>query len=238
MERLAQLADRYGLDTAQSDQLSAVISAVLADSRSPTAIRDADGVIDLHVADSLVALEVPAVRAARRLVDIGSGAGFPGVPLAVALPDASVHLLDSQTQRCLFLRRLCSQAALGNAEVVWTRAEAWRPPPAVEVVVARALAPQPVVLEYAAPLLAPGGMLVDWRGSVSETEIAQAMAAAEILGLMRVGVRQVQPFPSATRRFLHLYLKVRATPERFPRRAGMAAKRPLGRDGSRPDHRM
>jgi 16S rRNA (guanine527-N7)-methyltransferase len=92
----------------------------------------------------------------------------------------------------------------------------------------RALAAQAVVLEYAAPLLRLGGTLVDWRGKRVQGEEDASVAVAETLGLRRVEIRHVEPFEGATDRHLHVYVKADATPERFPRRAGIARKRPLG----------
>jgi 16S rRNA (guanine527-N7)-methyltransferase len=95
-------------------------------------------------------------------------------------------------------------------------------------VLARALAPQPVVLEYAAPLLRMGGTLIDWRGRRNADEERAAARAAQTLGLRLAEVRKVEPFPAATDRHLHVFVKDRETPDRFPRRAGIARKRPLG----------
>ncbi len=232
VERLARLGETFGLSLLQQGQLACLLDEITSDLHAPTAIRDWSQAVDDHLADSLVALEVPALRAAAQIADIGSGAGFPGLPLAVALPAVQLSLVESQARRCTFLRRLCSKAKLANATVVCSRVEQWAyGQGANDVVLARALAPAPVVLEYAAPLLRMGGMLVDWRGHVSETDHQQALRAAEILGLASAEVRKVIPFPGATARFLYLYLKVRATPEQFPRRPGMALKRPLaGKD--------
>ena len=86
-----------------------------------------------------------------------------------------------------------------------------------------------MLCEYAAPLLADGGVLVAWKGAVDEDEAADGATAAALLGLEPVEVLAVDPYPAAERRTLHLYRKVAPTPERFPRRAGMALKRPLVR---------
>jgi 16S rRNA (guanine527-N7)-methyltransferase len=96
-----------------------------------------------------------------------------------------------------------------------------------DLAVARALAPQPVALEYAAPLLRVGGRLIDWRGRRDPREEARSMTAAEQLGLELAEIRHVVPFEGARARHLHVYLKVRDTPARFPRRPGIARKRPL-----------
>jgi 16S rRNA (guanine527-N7)-methyltransferase len=153
------------LTAGQQHQLGAVLRMLAADEHAPTAIREPEQAAQLHLADSLMALELDVVRAAERIADLGSGAGFPGLALAVALPTAGVSLVESQRRRCEFLERVCAAAEVENARTVWARAEEWDEGISRnDVVVARALAPQPVVLEYAAPLLRMGGALVDWRG--------------------------------------------------------------------------
>ncbi len=220
---------RGSLNAGQISQLAAVLRMLEADEHAPTAVRAAEQALDVHVADSLAALELDAVRTAQRIADLGSGAGFPGLALAVALPAAEVSLVESQRRRCEFLERVCAAAGIENARVVCARVEEWRDGLGRnDAVVARALAAPPVVLEYAAPLLRLGGSLVDWRGRRVRREEDAALRAAAELGLRRVEVRRVEPFQGARDRYLHLYLKVTDTPARFPRRPGIARKRPLG----------
>ncbi len=226
---LARLAGQYDLSSDQLSQLTVVLGRLQDDAHAPTAVRDVDRAVNAHVADALAALELDTMNAAAVIADIGSGAGFPGVALAIARPDAAVRLIESQRRKCEFLESVCVDAEIENASVVWARAEEWREGLAGnDAVAARAVAAQPVVLEYAAPLLRLGGTLVDWRGRRVEGEEDAALRAADELGLRRTEVRAVAPFEGATDHHLHLYLKVRDTPERFPRRAGMARKRPLG----------
>ena len=228
-ERLEQLARRHALNSAQREQLGAIVAELVADEHAPTSVRDPETAVNVHVADALSALELGVVGAAHTLVDIGTGAGFPGVPLAVALPDAQFWLVESQARKCVFLRRVCHSAGVLNAEVVCARAEEWTDgSERCDVALARAVGPPAVVLEYAAPLLRLGGSLVDWRGRLRAGESAGAEKAAGELGLEPAGAHEVRPFPGTSQRNLYLYLKVRATPERFPRRPGMARKRPLG----------
>ena len=104
-----------------------------------------------------------------------------------------------------------------------------------DVVTARALAALPVLCEYAAPLLREGGALVAWKGAVDEREEADGLHAAEVLGLAREEVRAVVPYPGSQRRTLHVFRKVGPTPAGYPRRPGMAAKRPLTAPGIRSD---
>lgn len=187
-------------------------------------------VVDDHLADSLVALELEPVRAARWVADLGSGAGVPGLPLAIALPETSVSLVESAARKCEFLTRAIAACGVENARAVQARAESW--PDGLEscdLVTARALGPLEVVVEYAAPLLVLGGALVAWRGRRdADAEAAAARAAVEV-GLEPTEIRPVKPFPGAQHRYLHLMSKVTSTPRGFPRRPGMAVKRPLGR---------
>jgi 16S rRNA (guanine527-N7)-methyltransferase len=230
---LDALVARYGLGPAQRDRLTALLEILARDARAPTAMRTAERALDGHIADSLVALELEPVRLAGSIVDIGAGAGFPGLALAVALTASEVRLLESQRRKCAFLSDVCAELRLDNATVVCARAEQW-PAGAVahDVAVARALAAQPVVLEYAAPLLWLGGSLVDWRGRRDSAEEEAATRAAGELGLRREEVRRVQPFAASRDHHLHVFVKEAPTPARFPRRAGVAHRRPLGASAS------
>jgi 16S rRNA (guanine527-N7)-methyltransferase len=228
--RVQTLAHLYGLPPRAHVQMTTILETLAAEDRAPTTVRDPGEALDTHLADSLVALEVERLRSARRIADIGTGAGFPGLALAVALPASEMRLVESQSKKCRFVRRLIAAAEVDNARVVESRAEEWREGlGAHDAVLARALAPPAVVLEYAAPLLEPGGVLVDWRGRRDAAQEQAALGAAEQLGLELVEVRSVKPFPAARDRHLHVYLKVGDTPSRFPRRGGMARKRPLVR---------
>lgn len=227
-ERLQALSER-GLDSVQLRQLESILRQLQQDAHAPTTVRDAREAIDAHLADSLVGLDFDEIGSARAIADLGSGAGFPGTVLAVALPDAHVSLLESQRRKCDFLQQLCVRGQIANATVVCARLEEWEAGRgANDAVVARALAPQPVVLEYAAPLLRPGGALVDWRGRHNGGQERAAAAAAQALGMELREIRRVQPFAQARDRHVHVFVKTGETPARFPRRAGMARKRPLG----------
>ena len=229
---LAALAERYELPPQAAAALSALLRVLAEDDAAPTTVREPRAALDVHLADSLSGLEVPAVRGARHIADLGAGAGFPGLVLAAALPDARVTLVESAGRKCAFIARAAEAAGLPNAEIVHARAEDWRDGlGACDVVTARALAPLAVIAEYAAPLLVCGGTLIAWKGAVGGAEEQDAETAAEELGLALREQRRVTPFPAAERRTLYVYSKVRETPPRFPRRAGMARKRPLGGSG-------
>jgi len=226
--RLDDLAARHALPTGAVARLGLLLSLLARDSHAPTAIRDPGRAVDRHVADSLVALDLRAVREARTMADVGSGAGFPGLPLATAKPDAAVRLVEGSSRASGFLARAVRELDLERVTVVNSRVEQWREGIAVhDLVVSRAVASLPVVLEYGAPLLRLGGALVLWRGAPRPGELEAGAAAASILGLEPTAQLPVEPFPDAQQRHLYLYLKVRDTPPRFPRRPGVAAKRPL-----------
>jgi 16S rRNA (guanine527-N7)-methyltransferase len=217
------------LTSAQLAQFEAVLEMLRQDEHAPTAVRDTTQAVDVHLADSLAALELDAIAGASAIADLGAGAGFPGLAIAIALPGAEVSLVESQRRRCEFLERVRVHAGIENARVVRARAEEWSEGLSRnDAVMARALAAQSVVLEYAAPLLRLGGTLVDWRGKRQGAEEEAATVAAGALGLERLEIRRVQPFEGAIDRHLHVFQKVAETPERFPRRAGIARKRPLG----------
>ena len=230
MKRLEELGRRYGVPPSGLAALEAILALQAEDPTAPTTVSAPAEAVDRHVADSLVALDLPAVRHARRIADLGSGAGWPALALAAALPDARVALVESAIRHCRYLERAVAAGRLENVVVVHARAEEWNDGlQANDVVTARALAALPVLCEYAAPLLAEGGVLVAWKGAVGADEASDGAAAAALLGLEPVEALAVDPYPSAERRTLHLYRKVAPTPDRFPRRAGMALKRPLVR---------
>jgi 16S rRNA (guanine527-N7)-methyltransferase len=228
--KLDGLVERYQLGQRQRAQFEEILLALAADERAPTAVRDAVRAADIHLADSLVAMEVEAISSAGRVADLGAGAGFPGLALAVGLPGVELCLVESQARKCTFMEGLLARAGVSNAGVVCARAEEWEEGMgANDVVLARALASPAVVVEYAAPLLRLGGALVEWRGRREVEAERLGLAAAGQLGLELVEVRRVEPYDGARDHHLHIYLKELETPGGFPRRVGMARKRPLAR---------
>jgi 16S rRNA (guanine527-N7)-methyltransferase len=226
---LDTLVARFGLSHSQSEQLRHFGATLAEDEHAPTTVHDPKRVRDDHLADALVALDLPVVRSAEVIADLGAGAGVPGLPLAIALPDAQLVLVEGNGRKCEFMRSAAVDLALSNVEVVHGRAETWQYGLGrMDVVTARALAPLDVVAEYAAPLLRLGGSLVAWRGQRESDAEDDARRAAAILGLTVEEPIQVAPYPDALNRHLHVMVKTNPTPERFPRRDGVARKRPLG----------
>jgi 16S rRNA (guanine527-N7)-methyltransferase len=212
-----------------------LLAALAAEPDPHTTVSDPEAALEVHVADSLSGLEVPELASARRIADIGAGAGFPGLVLAIAIPRAQVDLIESVGRKTAVTDRLIQAARLSNARSITTRAEDYaRAPAAVgggreayDAVTARAVGPLAVLVEYAAPLLRPGGVLVAWKGARDSAEESSGAAAAETVGMAVKEVVPVQPYPGSENRHLHVYRKIAPTPPRFPRRAGMARKRPL-----------
>jgi 16S rRNA (guanine527-N7)-methyltransferase len=230
IDALERVCGRFGLDPSTARRFAALLDLLASDDHAPTTVRDPHAALDVHLADSLVALELPQVRQARRIADLGSGAGFPGLPLAVALPGAEVALVESNGRKCDFLRRAAAAAEAGNVTIVRARAEEWVEGRLwADLVTARAVAAPAVLLEYAAPLLVVGGHLLSWRGRTDPDAEAEGAEAAAILGMESHPPIQVSPYKQAEHKTLHLFSKVSETPPGYPRRPGVAARRPLGR---------
>ena len=173
-ETLDGLAERYGLSAESTLALERLLAALEAEPDAPTSERARADALRTHVADSLSGLEVEALREATRAADLGAGAGFPGLVLAAALPEARVDLIESSARKGAVAGRLAAAAGITNATAVAARVEEWGagPPGAgsYEAVTARALGSLAVLAEYAAPLLRLGGVLVAWKGERSEAE--------------------------------------------------------------------
>jgi 16S rRNA (guanine527-N7)-methyltransferase len=225
-KRLADLTRRYELRSGADARLLDLLRLVAKDPISLTSVRAPGEAVERHVADSLAALSVDEVRAARTLCDVGSGGGFPGLVLAIALPGAHVTLVESTGRKAAFLERAARALGCANVTVVANRVEEWpEGSDSQDVVTGRAVAALPVVLEYAAPLLVQGGLMVAWKGPLAAGAEGEAAAAAAEQLNMSAPTRAT---PDEAQTDLYLSWKVGPTPARFPRRPGMARKRPLG----------
>lgn len=229
--RLEQLAEQYGLGDQAVAQLLRLLALVQASPISLTTVRDPASAVDAHIADSLAGLVLDQLRAASSIADLGAGAGYPGLVLAIARPEAQLTLVESVGRKASFLEHAVSEIGLTNVAIVAARAEQWSDGLGTQqIVTARAVASLPVLLEYASPLLALGGHLLAWKGRPDEAEEHAAAGAAEQLA-MSVPVRtRVDPdlVRGADQHHLYLSSKVGPTPIGYPRRPGMARKRPRG----------
>jgi 16S rRNA (guanine527-N7)-methyltransferase len=198
---------------------------------SVSSVTDPERAWKVHVADSLTGLEIPALREAPRIADIGSGAGFPGLVVAVALPGAQVDLVESVGRKCDFIRRAIEAAGIPNARVINARSEELAGDEgrdAYAAVTARAVGRLSTLAELASPLLEKDGVLVAWKGKRDAEEEQQMANAAEALAMRPEEIRHVGPFAGSEHRHLHVLRKAGPTPAALPRRPGIAKKRPRG----------
>lgn len=228
MSDLDRLAAPFGVGPEGLAALEALLVLLAEDDTAPTTVRNRERALHAHVGDALSGLLVPELEAASRVADLGAGAGVPGLVLAAARPRMHVVEVESTGRKCAFMERAIAAMGLANAEVACDRAESWRAGRGrCDAVTARALAPLPVIVEYAAPLLRDGGALVAWKAEPDTAEVADGDAAAEVLGLAPARVLTAPARPHADRRSLYVYLKVRSLPNGYPRRPGIARKRPI-----------
>jgi len=233
-----ELAVAFGLDAAQVAALSRYADLMLAWRRgNVTALRTRKEIVSTLFGDALALLDVPQLRerVGAGWLDLGAGAGIPGIPLAVALPAAELTLLDTAVKKCAFLEAAVEAAGLAaRATVVCARSEhhaaAGQPGrEAYGVVLARAVAPLPALVELAAPLLALGGVLLASKTARAvRDERPDAVAVARLCGLA-AGPVVALPRSPLDDAVCAVYLKVAATPKRFPRREGQAVRHPLAR---------
>ena len=224
-------APSESLDASARQRLQTVLDLLAVERASVSSVTDQARAWATHVDDSLTGLEVAAVRDAERIADIGAGAGFPGIPLAVALPGAHVDLVESVGRKCEFMRRALSAAGIGNARVLDARSEEIAAADGRErydVVTTRAVGRLSTLAELASPLLREGGTLVAWKGRRDDDEEAQLERAAAALSMRPEQVLEVGFHAGSRHRHLHVMRKSGPTPAGLPRRPGMAKKRPRG----------
>ena len=241
------IIDSY-LDDAQMDQVRTFATTLLEKNKvmNLTGALTVDEVLGRHVADSLAL--IPAIERALdagassrhpgakiRVMDVGSGAGFPGIALAIARPAWEVTLLDTLQKRTSFLDAAAAECGATNVRTLWSRAEdagkvGSEHREAYDVVTARAVAELRILAELCVPLVKIQGAFVAMKNSLesTETETADASNAIDVLGGTPLVSEEVQSVgPDGALRTAVVSVKTRATPEKYPRRAGMPNKRPL-----------
>jgi 16S rRNA (guanine527-N7)-methyltransferase len=220
----------HPLDPGAEAALRTVLALLAEERASVSSITD-ERAWRVHVEDSLTGLEVPELRTAGAIADVGSGAGFPGLVLAATLPGSRVDLIESVSRKCDFMRGAVDAAGLANASVLCARSEdvasgAGRE--AYQAVTARAVGRLSTLAELAAPLLSDGGVLVAWKGRRDGDEEAQLRRAAGELAMSPELILDVGERAGSRHRHLHVVRKTGPTPASLPRRPGMAKKRPRG----------
>jgi 16S rRNA (guanine527-N7)-methyltransferase len=228
----ARLTTEYGLPAGSAERLRLLAERCVSLEISGTAVRSVDDALQSHIADSLAGLRLAAIREAETMIDIGTGVGFPGIVLALALPELKLTLLDSVRKKVEAAAALCRELELANVECVWSRVEQFSAlgSPARErfdVVTARALASLNVLIEYAAPLLRVGGSIVAWKGDPEAAELADAAAAESTLGYWPGELLASKPFAGSLRRHFYVAVKRHPADRSYPRRPGAALRKPI-----------
>jgi len=196
-----------------------------------TAIREADLIQERHFLDSLTCVLATGNLNGLSLVDVGTGAGFPGLPLKIIFPDLKLTLLDSVRKKTGFLEVVLNELELSGVQIITERAEQVGRASAYhetyDWAVARAVSRLTILAEYLLPLVRVGGHALAQKGSGAKTEVQEAEEAISILGGGPPELIPVQLPGRDEPSFLVVIEKIKATPDRFPRRVGVPAKRPL-----------
>jgi 16S rRNA (guanine527-N7)-methyltransferase len=196
-----------------------------------TAIRDAEGIRVKHFLDSLTCIKEIKSTPPNRLIDIGTGAGFPGIPLKLLFPAMQLTLVESVGKKAGFCKYVIEQLELDNAEVLTMRAEEIgqiaRYREKYDWAVARAVASLPILLEFLLPLVRIGGGVLAQKGESAHAEAQLAEKASQLLGGKLQHISQLTLPGVAEEHFLVVYKKIASTPPKYPRRVGIPAKTPL-----------
>ncbi|MCT4584729.1 MAG: 16S rRNA (guanine(527)-N(7))-methyltransferase RsmG [Peptostreptococcaceae bacterium] len=196
-----------------------------------TAITEENEVYIKHFLDSISCLLSDKIEENAKVIDVGTGAGFPGLPIKMIRKDIKLTLLDSLNKRINFLKEVCDNIGIDDVEFIHSRAEDGGKNPdyrqQFDVVVSRAVANLTVLLEYTTPFLKVGGYMVCLKGPSLDEELKDAKKALEVLNMEFVEDKEFQiPFDDRTKRLLILK-KIGDTPKKYPRKAGKPTKQPL-----------
>ncbi len=233
MQRLQTVAEQWGIPLSQHQllQFEQYIDELQAanELHNLTAISDVKGIIERHFLDSLrCALSWGSPP--ERVADIGSGAGFPGVPLNILHPTMQLTLVESIAKKAAFLEMLTTRLGLTDVQVLTSRAEVVghdsQQRERYDLVTARAVADLRVLAEYCLPLVKIGGRFLAPKGANIDTEVATAHHAITELGGRIMAIERVE-LPELSPRTIVVVEKINSTPDRYPRRAGLPTKKPL-----------
>lgn len=196
-----------------------------------TRITERDEFIVKHFLDSLVCVRYDEYRAAKRIIDIGTGAGFPGVPLAIASPEKEFVLMDSLNKRLRIIDELCTDIKIGNVSTVHARAEELarnkQHREKYDLCVSRAVANMAVLAEYCMPFIKVGGCLMAYKGPEAYDEAEKAENALKLLGGEISEIRDAKLEKYDISHKIIVIKKIKSTVPKYPRKAGIPAKEPL-----------
>lgn len=221
----------WKVSAAQAEQFQAYLELLLEwnGKMNLTAITDPGEVVEKHFLDSLTLLAWPKLKQGVRVIDVGTGAGFPGIPLKILRPDIDLTLLDGTQKRLNFLGEVCAALKI-SARRVHKRAEEAGLDKTMrerfDLATARAVAALPVLAEYCMPLIKMKGHFIAMKGPGAERELEEAANALETLGSGEPQVLSLS-LPGGEERNLVICQKLRYTPKGYPRHGGTILKHPL-----------
>lgn len=234
IERIAPLCLEFGVelneDTRSRLNLYGNLLVEWNQKMNLTAITDPDGVVYKHFYDCILFLKHLNPEKGASVVDVGTGAGFPGMVLKIVRPDLKVTLLDSLNKRLVFLNEVIKELSLEGIETVHIRAEeagkSRRFRESFDIATARAVAAMPTLLEYCVPLVKKGGLFMAMKGPSAKEELALCGKACEILGVKKADIFCETLTGEETRAFV-LFKKISQTPPKYPRKPSDISKQPL-----------
>ncbi len=235
MERLQSKAEQLGirLSEKQLEQFQCYYERLIEKNKvmNLTAITEYEEVVDKHFIDSILLGSVKELSGKKRVIDVGTGAGFPGIPLKIVYPELEITLLDSLNKRVKFLNEVIEELGLTGIQAVHSRAEDLAQDAAhrqqYDICVSRAVANLATLSEYCIPFVKQGGYFISYKSTQIEEELKQAKKAVQVLGGTLEQVETVQiPETTIERQFV-MIRKTGTTPKKFPRKAGTASKTPI-----------
>ncbi len=235
MERLQSKAEQLGirLSEKQLEQFQCYYERLIEKNKvmNLTAITEYEEVVDKHFVDSILLGSVKELSGKKRVIDVGTGAGFPGIPLKIVYPELEITLLDSLNKRVKFLNEVIEELGLTGIQAVHSRAEDLAQDAAYrqqyDICVSRAVANLATLSEYCIPFVKQGGYFISYKSTQIEEELKQAKKAVQVLGGTLEQIETVQiPGTTIERQFV-MIRKTGTTPKKFPRKAGTASKTPI-----------
>lgn len=196
-----------------------------------TGIEDEKEVYIKHFLDSVSAIKNGYIKDGMSIIDVGTGAGFPGMPLRICLPNTKVTLLDSLNKRINFLQEVSNQIGIEDIEFIHGRAEDFGKDEMYreqfDIATARAVAGLPILMEFCVPFVKVGGYFICLKGPNANLELEESKSAMDVLGLEFIEKIDVELPDSELNHNILVFKKVKNTPDKYPRKAGKPAKAPI-----------
>jgi len=224
---------KYTVSDEQIDKLVLFNTLVMETNKHTnlTSIDDGAESAKKHFLDSINPVAMDLVKNAQRVIDIGSGAGFPGIPLAILNQVTQFTLVDTRKKRCEFMEFAINELRLDNVNVIWKRAEELgkdeKHREQYDIACARALATMPTLLEYLVPFVKLNGYTILYKGGLAEDELNSAQNAIDTLGMDKFTISPYAILGESSQYSIVHSTKIQPTPAKYPRKSGLPSKRPL-----------